>query len=140
MHRHPHWPRLLVEAVNEKQNEDFEYGKHDCCIFTCDIVSSYTDVDLAENFRGYKGPANVARLFKKYGGDVRGIAEAVTKEYGLVENELPLTQKGDVVLVFNNGNYLLGVMYNGGRVACAAHKGVALLPFEEAVASWRVPY
>ncbi|HEV7520115.1 MAG TPA: hypothetical protein VGP89_03385, partial [Candidatus Angelobacter sp.] len=64
---HPHWQELLHTYFLRRQNETFQWGTMDCCLFACDALRELTDVDLATDFRGqYDSLLSAVRVMKKF--------------------------------------------------------------------------
>ena len=68
MRRKKNWQAILFDAVRAAKQNEFKYGKHDCCLAAANIVQAITDVDLMEGFRGkYRSAAGAARWIKSEG-------------------------------------------------------------------------
>lgn len=98
LRRKENWPRLLLEAIEEKKHARFQPGTHDCCISTCDLIERMTGADIAIEFRGYSDRKGMEETLAEHGG-VDGIAESVTTEYGLAEIPPSMAQRGDLLML-----------------------------------------
>ena len=138
--RHQDWPARLGDALAAAANAPFEFGKHDCCLAVCDVVLAFTGIDLAEDFRGYKGKAGAAAVLRKNGGII-GIAEAIAARHGIPEVPPGLAQRGDVVIVKDDhGRETLAIVDLTGRevVAAARAGGWAARPVKRIERAWRI--
>lgn len=61
------WEALLAEHV-EQASKPFEWGRHDCVLWTADWVRKITGDDHAADFRGlYSSEAEASRLLNRLG-------------------------------------------------------------------------
>lgn len=95
--RYNGWERILREFCDSRQSSPFSFGAHDCCLFVCDAVQSFTGVDLAEGIRGYIGEQEANDVLAEYGGVV-GVTETVTARFGLPEIIPAKAKRGDIVI------------------------------------------
>lgn len=142
MARIHNWPETLHEYFLARATASFAWGSHDCCTFAADGVLAITGIDIAADFRGYTTKAGALRAIKKITGGTTA-ADAVAyaaQKHGLPELEHPLTaQRGDLVLVDENGELLCGLVHlNGSDVVVAGENGPLRKPITDVTRAWRV--
>ena len=133
------WREKYKNFIHDNNNRSFYYGEHDCCITAGDMVKTITGKDLAEEFRGYKGPKEAVELMKKYGG-VESLVEHCTEKHNLEEIPALTASRGDLVLVDSgNGRLALGwVDLDPSIIMVAGVVGFVEIPITKALRSWRV--
>ena len=52
MERIEGWEIRLDDFIKSRQNQKFQWGVHDCCLFACDAIREITGEDIAYYFRG----------------------------------------------------------------------------------------
>lgn len=129
------WESGLNGCIESALTRPFQWGQHDCCLFAADAVAAITGRDPAEDYRGrYASAAQAARLLDRLGG-----IESLSANAGFEEILPALASRGDIALVENDGNLLLGVVdMTGRRVAVPGAQGLLFLPLSSALAAWRV--
>jgi hypothetical protein len=133
MNRFPDWPERLAEAIEVARTMPFTWGAHDCVLFAANAVESYTGVDYAHAFRGYRSEVGARRLIAQHGGTLEVAVSAVLGE------PIPtaLAGRGDVVLADLDHGQTLGLCL-GNECAFAGVEGLLFLPRTAARAAWRV--
>lgn len=140
LERKENWPILLDEAIKERENEPFKYGKHDCCLAACDCVLAMTGTDVAEEFRGYRSERGANLKLKKHGG-VLGIAHYVTDRFELQQVSRLKAQRGDFAVVRTEKDIdALGIIDTSGRyiLSAASPKGWKYHELSHGIVFWRV--
>lgn len=125
------WESRLADYIESVRNIPFTWGSFDCCLFACDAVMAMTGLDMAEDFRGkYSTDREALVALREFAGG--GVAELAAKralELGIREVVPAMAQRGDVVLVDNQGNDALGIVGLDGLTAyCAGVGGLVELP------------
>jgi len=119
--RNPDWLPRLEAAVARARALPFAWGRHDCCLFPCDVVRAMTGVDLARGWRGrYRSLLGARRMLRRRGG-LKALAEGVARRHGLAEIPPATARRGDVVLLDASslaGRFALGPAGSGS--ACLA--------------------
>lgn len=105
MTRFPDWPERLNDFLEGRRERPFSWGSNDCALFAADAIHAITGEDVAAKWRGYRSERGALTRIRDLGG-LRGAALAA----GLVEKCIGLAQRGDVVLVMNDGRETLGVV------------------------------
>lgn len=127
------WPLMLSSFIKERQNMPFEWGKNDCMLFCADAVLAMTGQDMAAEFRGKYNDKKGAYLSL----DGKSLEDVLNSK--LVAKEKSFAQRGDVVLVYNNGDYAGGIIDDTGRrVAVLTERGLCRLPICHATMVWGI--
>mgnify|MGYP003154361337 CR=1 FL=1 len=100
MERIEGWEIKLDDFIKSRQNKKFEWGIHDCALFSYDAVREMAGIDVACYFRGkYKTKDGAYSLLKEFaGGGLEDTAEKLAKQFGLKEIELGFVGRGDLAL------------------------------------------
>jgi hypothetical protein len=136
------WPEILTRYLTRRQNEKFQWGTMDCCLFACDAVLEMSGLDLAEDFRGkYDSLKSAARIMKEVaGGGVLEVAVIKAGVYDIEQIPVLMAQRGDVVLLSSPLGEALGIVGLDGRwTHCPGPDGVADAPLKECMKAWRIP-
>lgn len=68
MRRRPDWEERLAGYLAEVRDRPFQYGTHDCILFSASAVLAQTGVDIAADYRGkYHDKAGAAAILKSQG-------------------------------------------------------------------------
>ena len=127
------WDIRLAQAINDRRDTQFVWGKNDCCLFAADCAIAMTGTDFAREFRGkYDSAFSAARQIAQRGGFRAMIS-------GLLGAEIPLAmaQRGDVVMIEQDGQYALAIC-DGARLAAAGPDGLVWLAASAGITAWRV--
>lgn len=133
------WEKRLFEFLEDASNRTFEYGKHDCALFACDVIETLTGKNpremIAEEYCGEEGADEV---LSKHGG-IEAIAEIVAGEFGFHSIPVLFAQRGDIVLGKIHKTPSLGVCM-GSKVAFPAPKGIARIDIDSKmlIRAWRI--
>jgi hypothetical protein len=142
MKRFENWPTLLDEFLAERKQTPFCYGKHDCCLFAADAVLRMTGVDMAKNFRGTYHDAFTARreLRKTTGsGSIGEVAGWLCELHKVREIPVPMAQRGDVVVLLQEGAQALAIVTLAGTEAIApGEHGLVENPIFRCTRAWRI--
>lgn len=142
--RHTDWDiKAFHQFLLEQATAPFQWSVNDCCMFAANAIQSFTDTDIADEFRGkYSTELGAFKLIKQITGgtSVEDAAAYCATKHGLVEHKFPLMAKrGDLVVVDNGGNLIAGVVHlNGRHVISVSEDGLVRLPITEVKRSWSV--
>lgn len=125
----------LNALIEEFRDVPFQWGVHDCCMWSATVVQRQSGIDPAARWRGTYATARGARELIKaeFGGDIENIPGAV----GL--NEVPVlnAHRLDIVSArFDRRGVALGVCI-GSRAVFAGKDGLIFIPMTEARRAWR---
>lgn len=130
--RFENWPVLLADFIESRRVAPFQWGERDCCLFAADAVAAMTGRDFAEQFRGaYDSALSAHRLIN----DAGGVPALVPFD----EIDPGFAQRGDVVMLNEDGHYVLGV-HLGSVIAAQGVDGAVFVPPVAALKAWRVPH
>lgn len=132
--RIPDWQLAFAKCVAEHQNVPFKWGEQDCVLWAADTVFAITGEDPAKEFRGaYDSALSAARVLREAGG----MEKLVSEKMGGTPVDSRLANVGDVVLVLQDGEPMLGVC-NGDTLLATGSNGLVALPMQAAVKIWKV--
>lgn len=146
--RLPGWEKRLFEFIEEASNRTFEYGKHDCALFVCDVIEALTgknpreivaSVCVAATGRGkYHGEEEAEEVLSKHGG-IEAIAVIVAEKFDFHPIPVPFARRGDIVLASIHRTRSLGVCV-GDKVAFPAPEGLARVDIDSKmlIRAWRI--
>lgn len=108
------WSTNLIELLQQRRNQPFEWGINDCCLFAADAYQAIHGIDLAEEFRGrYSNKLGAYRALKRRGyNDVGDLLRAKLGE----PKATIMPERGDLLLVDNYGQQTAGIYCNGAWV------------------------
>ena len=130
------WPEKLYEVINESKHKAFEWGTHDCALFSCDCIKAMIDIDYAKNFRGkYKSEKGSWRALEKIEG-VKSLSELADKFLG-DRIELSHSGRGDLVVLMEENREVLGIV-TGIHAAFLSPEGVQMRALNECKFAWKV--
>lgn len=142
--RTPHWDtRGYHQFLLTNHRSPFVWGQHDCCTFAANAIQSFTNVDIATDFRGkYTDEASAFALIKTITGGTT-VADALAycaNKHDLIEHPHALQAKrGDLVAINNVGTLIAGLVHlNGRHVVTVNENGLVRLPITAVVRSWGV--
>lgn len=104
------WPERLNDFLEGRRERPFSWGDNDCVLFAADAVLAMAGEDIVALWRGYDNEREALRRLRDVGG-MRGLMEIV----GLPEKPVGLAQRGDLVLVMNDGRETFGVVAGHGH-------------------------
>jgi hypothetical protein len=144
---HDHWQESLHGYFLRRQNEPFQWGTMDCCLFACDAVLELTGIDLAADFRGkydslltaVKAMAAFVRVQAEE-DLVEAVAVKIAEHFQIEEVPVLMAQRGDVVLLdspLGKGLGLVGL--RGTHAHCTGADGLVDVPLPECLRAWRIP-
>lgn len=136
MKRRQDWPSRLAACVESARDKPFQWGSHDCALFVADAVASMTDQDIAAPWRGtYASEIEARALMREIcGGDLRALW---TKAFGPAMNNPLMAQRGDCVLVENDGREVSAILIGGGVAVAPGPDSLEAMPADRVVAAWR---
>jgi hypothetical protein len=144
LQRTQHWAtRELHQFILSHKGTPFQWGSHDCSLFAANAIQAMTGVDIADDFRGkYTDQASAFAIIKSVTGGttVADAAAHCAAKHGLVEWPNPkYAQRGDLVVIQDNGQLIAGIVHLNGRHAISVgDKGLKVLPMSQATQAWKV--
>lgn len=143
--RLPYWDtRFLHSYLIAHANDPFRWGSNDCCMFAANAIQSFTNVDIASDFRGrYTTQLGALRLIQSVTSTGTTPVDAVAycaNRNGMVPYAYPLqAQRGDLVVLTNGADVIGGIVdINGRHVISVATTGLVRLPITKIVRAWKV--
>lgn len=88
------WNERLNEVVLSARIKPFEWGVHDCGVFTADCIKAITNVDYAQAFRGYQSALGAEHIVSQYGG-LSALVDQITNTSRVHRSH---ARRGDLVL------------------------------------------
>lgn len=143
MIRSADWEQKLFAAVAFNRNRPFEWGKHDCALFACNVIQDMTGTDLAASFRGrYSTALGAARAIRGFtnGGDLEALAAKICEQHNASEVDIKLARRGDVVIVESgDAQKALSIVGPDGSFALGAGPdGLTRIPLTQWKRAWRI--
>jgi hypothetical protein len=139
-----HWQtRAYHHFLLDRKHTPYKWGTNDCASFVADGILAQTGTDIAADFRGkYRDEKSAYAAIKTVckGTTVADAAAYCAKKHGMAELQHPLmAQRGDLVIVENEGNLIAGLVHlNGREVAVAGDQGWFGVPITSVKRAWRV--
>ena len=139
------WELRLDDFIKSRQNERFQWGSHDCALFSCDAIWEITAIDVAYYFRDkYTTKDEAYQLLNQFAGG--GLLETVQKlsaEFDFDEIEMEFAGRGDWVLcnvptVINEELPTLGIIGMSGMVHIAGTRQLQIFEKTCGVKFWKV--
>lgn len=134
LQRRAHWPEQLAATIEAARHQPYVLGQHDCLRFTCACIQAMTGADLWPRFAGY---STHRQALKTIAAIAPSLGEAVTVVLGRPHQPVPMAQRGDVLLYADAQGQHLGIC-TGATMALLTDTGLAFVPIDQALASWRV--
>lgn len=129
--RHVDWPQRLAAFVERRRATPFAWGQQDCCTFAADAVVCMTGTDPMADLRHLNSAAAATRYLSRH-----PLPELVSERLGRA-GPATLAQRGDVVLIEQQGRQLLGVCL-GAQWAAPGEHGLVFGPMVVALEAWQV--
>ena len=131
------WPERLAGLIEQRREQPFVWGEHDCCTLAADAVLMLTGVDPIARLRGtYASEAEAEALLNAHDG-MEAMVASLSAAAGLGDCHPGFVQRGDVALV-ENGNALAMGVVTGDAVAVPGPDGMAFLPLTTILRAWSV--
>jgi hypothetical protein len=132
----------LHDFLLERASAPFQWQANDCCTFVADAIKSFTDVDVAVDFRGqYHDKVSAFKAIRTITGgtEVADAAAYCAVKFELSELEHPLmAQRGDLVVVENGGELIAGIVHlNGRHVVVVSEAGLLRVSIRSVKRAWR---
>lgn len=139
--RLPDWRSRLTVHLQTVARNPFDYGQHDCALFTASCVEAMTGVDLAARYRG---------LYRSLKGGLKLLSsEGFNSPLAIVQAhfaQVPtaFAQVGDIMVLHDEaGSAAYGVdalgIDVGERIAVLRLGELGMAPRAAAIAAYRVP-
>lgn len=130
--RRADWVQRMWATIQSYQRTPFQFGVHDCALFSCRVVDAITDSELAGSF-SYASK----RAAMRYMRDQGGLEAAVSRRLGD-----PVTgygaRRGDICLIQGeDADVSLGPCV-GPDIAALSNDGLAFVALRHALKHWRV--
>jgi hypothetical protein len=145
MERVSGWEIRLGDFINSKLHESFNWGTHDCAMFSYNAVKEMTHVDVAHWFRSrYRSKLGAYRLMKEFsGGGLEETVEKLAKEYEMKEIKQGFAGRGDLVLcnvptVINEELPTLGIIGISNKICMAGTNQLQMFERKIGVRFWAV--
>lgn len=136
--RYEDWPIRLQNLLDEAREQEFDWGRHDCCQWAGRVIETLTGTNPIAHLRGrYRTPLGSRRVMKRQYGTT-DLHEALTQVLGQPVSGL-LAQRGDIVTALRDGVTVVGVVdLSGEKIAAVGWYGLEYIPLTAATAAWKV--
>lgn len=127
------WVDKMWLAIKDSEDEHFEWGKHDCCLFSAKVVDAMSDSNFLQKLlNSYSDDKSALEFIKSFGS----LREATASFLG-AEAPLSFMQRGDVVLFDNDGRETLGICI-GSTIASVGETGAVVVAKSHAICRWSI--
>lgn len=101
MLRYSDWDERLTMFLVKRDTTPIDWGKTDCCLFSCDAIQAMNGSDPAHFFRNkYKDLKSAYRLLMKFaGGGIEKTCKKIALDMGYKQISIFKAGRGDLVLV-----------------------------------------
>lgn len=137
--RKNNWPEILAEEIKKTKDKPFKYGKHDCCIFSANILRAMTGTDLARGLRKYTTALGAQKMIKRNGGTLTKMLDAIMKKHNCKSVKWPMCRRGDLVIALienEKGEKERAAGICLGAEAAFASDGIQLMPMQNVIRGW----
>lgn len=125
------WEGRLNAVIDNSLQTPFEWGRHDCSLFAMRCTDAVYGTEIEGKHCGrYKTARGAAGRVKRAGG----FNGALTGE-GFTSLATAFAQRGDLVVVDQDGREALGVVLSG-RIAAVGIDGLVFIPMDRAIEVW----
>ncbi len=131
------WPERLAALIEDRREQPFIWGTHDCCTLAADAVLAMTGIDPMAALRGTYGGETEAEAILLAEGGLEATAARLAAAAGLGDCHLAFGQRGDVALIQHGNALAMGVVV-GDAVAVPGPDGIAFLPPAAMLRAWSV--
>tara|TARA_Y100001970_G_scaffold76109_1_gene96558 strand:- start:5233 stop:5676 length:444 start_codon:yes stop_codon:yes gene_type:complete len=138
MSKKQNWENSLAWFLDSKVGAKFEWGKNDCLHFMLNAVEAMTGKQPWQS-PGASTAYEAARWLEKLGG-LEALFRCIAKnnKWSAVINPERNAQRGDVVLIKDQGRLSCGVAGLGVAVCPGEHR-LQSVPVSQVVAAFRIP-
>jgi len=135
------WPEILSNEIAKARALPFEFGEHDCCMFSNNLVLAYTGTDIGKELRGYSTVMGSIRVLKKKGkGTLLATMNHLMKIHDCPRaTHVALLRRGDICMAkvdAPNGRREWAVGICVGMEAAFASDGVAMVSMDKIDRGW----
>lgn len=145
MERLEGWEIKLDDFIKSRQNQKFQWGIQDCCLFACDAIREITGEDIADHFRGQYKTKDQAylMLYAFSGGGLDEATKKIMEQFGMPEIKREFAGRGDVALcnvptVINEELPTLGIIGMSEMIHIAGTRQIQLFEKTSGVKFWKV--
>lgn len=145
MSRVENWEEKLFGMVSSAREQEFKYGRFDCCLFASRIIGEITGQDPAEQFEfdlSYENREEAVKTLREKGYEsLEEMVEDVAERRGWEEKANDFAHRGDIAIVENEDGFdAVGIVIDH-RVVLPSHneqEGLGYSLRSEAKRVWRV--
>jgi len=105
---------MIKELLDKYEKLPFNWGQHDCCLFSANVVLEATGIDYAKEFRGkYSTKEEAFDVIKKLYNcdDLEELVTKLTKQP--IRQDWENVSPGDLVAYFFKDEIIMGINYGG---------------------------
>lgn len=137
MARVSNWPAVLLDFLEEKRTQHFNWQNNNCCLFACDWIKRLTGIDPAVGLRKrIKSEEDAKAILAEFGG-VEQIAADRCALHLWPEVPVLYALRGDIAMIMTPEGPALGVVA-GKVIAHAGPNGVTYRPLTDGKRAWRI--
>jgi hypothetical protein len=145
MSRVENWEEKLFGVVSSAREQDFKYGRFDCCLFASRVIGEITGQDPADQFGfdlSYENKREAVQTLRdKDYESLEEMVEDVAQKRDWEEKNNDFAHRGDVAVVENEDGFdAVGIVIDH-RVVFPSHdedEGLGYSPRSEAKRVWGV--
>ena len=120
------WQIKFDDFVEANTHKPFEWGKWDCCLFSDACIKAMTGQSLIPKELHWDDKESALETIRDYGNTLKNSIKKASKRKDLEKVDLNYLQKGDLIVMEQDGNNVCG-MLNGGKTLGVNEEGIVVL-------------
>ena len=121
------WEQSFHRFLAENRDRPFKWGEWDCVSFANAAIKAITGEEIMPKTLQWHDEESAKIAIKEYGGTLTRCVKKAALLKGLVRRQPEEAQKGDIVIITENKNRMVGIC-DGYAVVCPSDEGHSLKP------------
>lgn len=130
------WQIHFNKFIEKNFDKPFVWGKWDCCLFSNACIKAITGESLIPKELVWKDKESALQAITDYGTTLQKSIAKASEKKNLKKVNLNLLQKGDLVVIENNGQ-VCGI-YDGSKTLGPNDEGIAAISGSKILEAWRI--
>tara|TARA_R100001244_G_scaffold103087_1_gene76714 strand:+ start:51 stop:467 length:417 start_codon:yes stop_codon:yes gene_type:complete len=127
MKRVANWEQTFHQFLTDNKDRPFKWGEWDCISFANAAIKSITGEDVIPKALEWRDEKSAKITIKEYAKTLTRCVKKAALLKGFVQRLPEEAQKGDIVIISENKNRLVGIC-DGYAVVCPSDEGHSLKP------------